>query len=164
LQLPVWEGLLDLRQLWSAVARYRFGSHPGFPGNPGTTGPVGYFQTGAATTKETAKAVPSYRTPKATPISAIIFSMPYIDLQSALVNAPSYPDSPFPIFFETSPRRHAFMGLRLLTVKFRCYNQRTKFRVKDGTQVSNPFGFEAFDQFSQGKKGANLCVIRFWLA
>jgi hypothetical protein len=35
--------------------------------------------------RETTKAVPSYRTPKATPISATIFSMPYIDLQSALV-------------------------------------------------------------------------------
>jgi hypothetical protein len=38
-------------------------------------------------------------------------------------------------FFETAPWRSAFMELRLLTVKFRSYNQQTKFRIKDGTLV-----------------------------
>jgi len=32
---------INRRSLWSAVARYRFGSHLRFPRNAGTTGPAG---------------------------------------------------------------------------------------------------------------------------
>jgi hypothetical protein len=43
---------------------------------------VGYFQIGAATTEETTKAVPSYRTPK---LAQIQQAFPYMQLQFALV-------------------------------------------------------------------------------
>src|SRR5262249_13750450 len=69
-------------------------------------------------------------------------------------------------FFETSPRRAAFMELRILTVKFRNDNQQTKFRVTDGTEVHcfksvrSRSGHSSLKlrSIQSRKKGENPCV------